>query len=187
MKKCIWLLLLPALLFSPSMPAGRGDCRPCVTVAILYEKEIPADMDEVRKAADALVYQKMGIRINLVPLLFNASSSNTDQRRISELSYLEKQGVYFDVLPDTLPNASFIPLDSLLEAYGQDILSIVNANQLSLLSTDGELDRLPSVSDYVSSFGITMRKDLVRKIRAGFVTGKALQRPGRHLCAGEGK
>lgn len=135
----------------------------CLTVPILFEGAIPEDMEEIRDAVDELVMEKIGVNIDLVAILYNTSSSDLDQRQKSELTLLEKQGITFDVYPTVLSKDGFLELDELLEEEGKEIQELIGEKRMELLREDGVIRTLPSVSDYVSSFGITMRADLAEK------------------------
>lgn len=93
------------------------------------------------------------------------AGSQPDARREAELNLLEKEGVSFDLFCDELRGyeEQAIPLDGLLEIYGQGILSAVGPRLLDDLRGTGTIYTLPSVSDYVTSEGISMRKDIVDK------------------------
>ena len=64
-------------------------------------------------------------------------------------------------MPDYAEKA--IPLDGLLASYGQDIATIVGEDRLEQYRVNGTLYTLPSVSDYVTSEGISMRRDILEK------------------------
>lgn len=132
-----------------------------LTVPILFERAIPADMDEVGEAVGKLVEEKIGVKVNLIAILYNTSSSTADQRQRSELDLLEKKGIIFDVFPSALYGKGFLSLDDLLKEDGKEILELIGEERMELCKEGGVTWTVPSVSDYASSFGITMRKDLV--------------------------
>ncbi len=135
-----------------------------LTVPFFCLSEIPADMDMIEAELNRITREKIGAEVDLVPLL-SLIRSNPDARRQAELNLLEREGISFDLLVDELLDYSgeAIPLDELLNAYGQDIITVVGEDRLNDYRIDGVLYALPSVSDYVTSQGISMRKDILEK------------------------
>ena len=133
---------------------------PHLTVPILFEREIPDDMDQICDAVRELVYEKIGVDVELTAILYNTSSSSSDERQQSELSLLQKQGKQFDVYPSVLSKEGYLELNELLKQNGDEITQLIGKKRMELLKEDGAIWTLPSVSDYVSSFGVTMRRDL---------------------------
>lgn len=132
-----------------------------LTVPILFERGIPKDIKQVKEAVKELVKEKIGVEVQLVEILYNTSSSSQDQRQKSELKLLEKQGILFDIFPTVLYKEGFLPLNDLLEQYGKDIVDFIGEERMEFSKEDGIIWTVPSVSDYVSSFGITMRADFL--------------------------
>ena len=170
MKKRIWAILCLGFLLLDANARAMSTARPIyarLTVPVFFESEIPKDIDKVSKAVSRLTEEKIGASVTLVPLLYvfgvNGSLDAADPVKISELELLEKQGVTFDVLPDDMPNARFLELESLMDGYGQQARAVIGEELLGYARTGGKLYVLPSVSDYVASSGIAMRRDIVEK------------------------
>lgn len=164
MKRATAVLLL-LFLAAPLSPALADDpIYARLTVPFFCQSEIPADMDMIEAELNRITREKIGAEIELVPLL-SLTSNNPDARRQAELNLLEREGTSFDLLTDDLPDYAkkAIPLDELLDAYGQGIIATVGAERLDDYRVDGVLYTLPSVSDYVASQGISMRKDILEK------------------------
>lgn len=134
---------------------------PHLMVPVLFEHEIPEDMDQICEEVQKLVQKKIGVDVELTAILYNTSSSSSDQRQQSELSFLQKQGKHFDVYPSVLSKEGYLELSELLKQNGTKITELIGEKRMEMMKEKGEIWTLPSVSDYVSSFGITMRKDLV--------------------------
>ena len=171
---CTALVLCLCALCSVSAAAGEQEAE-TLTMPVLYASEIPEDMDLVSDAVSQLVWQEIGVQVELIPVLYSTASSGQDQLRQSELNLLEKQGIEFDILPSILQSGSFLPLDDLMEQYGQNIVELVGEERLDLMRQDGILYGLPSVSDYVSSLGLTMREDIVEKYQIDLSSLKTLE------------
>lgn len=168
MKKRAWALALLCLCLALPAPFARADraIYAALYMPIFFESKIPDDIGLVSDAVSRLTEEKIGASVQLVPLLYlfgGSDSSNADLVRVSELELLEKQGVMFDVLPDDMPGANLIALDGLLGQYGAEAAAQIGETRLGYARVDGTLWYLPSISDYVASFGVAMRKDIVDK------------------------
>ena len=170
MKKRVWAVLLLGFFLLGAKAFAAPTARPIyarLTVPVFFESEIPKDIDKVSEAVSRLTEEKIGASVTLVPLLYvfgvNDSSDVADPVKMSELELLEKQGVTFDVLPDDMPNAHFLELDGLLNQYGREARALIGDELLGYARTGGKLYVLPSVSDYVASSGVAMRRDIVEK------------------------
>lgn len=164
MKKSLIALCVLALLGQGFNAQAGPPIYYKLVVPLLFDGEIPRDVELVGAAVNEITRRKIGAEVELVPLLYSPSAINQDARKLAELALLEKQGKRFDVLPDALPGAAFIPLDDLLKSYGPDIARVVGARRLESAREGGALYGLPSVSDYVASAGLTMRRDVVERL-----------------------
>jgi putative aldouronate transport system substrate-binding protein len=169
-KKRVWIVLLLGLFLLGGCARASSTAKPIyarLTVPVFFESEIPKDIDKISEAVSRLTEEKIGASITLMPLLYVFGISDTsdvaDPVKMSELELLEKQGVTFDVLPDDMPGARFLELDNLLDQYGREAKAVIGDELLNFTRADGKLYVLPSVSDYVASSGVAMRKDIVEK------------------------
>lgn len=164
MKRTFVCFLLLVLSFSPACAQTylSDPIYARLTLPFFCISEIPRDMDLIEEALNRMTRAKIGAEVRLVPLLA-LSDGAPDARREAELYMLEREGVSFDLFCDALPDfeSLAIPLDDLLRDYGKDILDVLDAERLDAYRQDGVLFSLPSVSDYVISQGIAMRKDIV--------------------------
>lgn len=174
------LALAPALFPSSALSwdgliTAQADQKKTLIMPVLYATEIPQDMELIEHAVSELTQREIGVSVELIPVLYSTAASGQDELRRSELELLEKQGITFDILPSLIQNGSFLPLDDLLETYGQEIVRLVGERRLDLMRQDGVLYELPSVSDYISSFGLTMRKDIVERYDLDLSSLKTLE------------
>lgn len=167
MKKRVWAVLLFGFFLFDMSALAAPTARPIyarLTVPVFFESEIPKDIDRVSEAVSRLTEEKIGASVTLVPLLYVFGvNESADPVKMSELELLEKQGVNFDVLPDDMPNAHFLELDGLMDQYGRAARAVIGEELLGYARTGGKLYVLPSVSDYVASSGVAMRRDIVEK------------------------
>ena len=157
------LLFLLCLLSLPTVYAEDAEYVK-LTVPFFCQEEIPADVDLVEAALNDITRAKIGVEIDLVPLL-QVTVDGADTRRQAEMRLLETEGTVFDILLPGISGSSIegVPLDDLLEAYGQDIIAAIGEDRLNSYRVDGVLYSLPSASDYVTAQGISMRKDILDK------------------------
>lgn len=181
MKRVLPRLLVVLFAIGLMLPVASAD-EPVyarIVMPVLYESEIPKDIDRVNAAVDAFAKRKIGASVQLVPILYVSSNSAAagieDPVRLSEIGMLEKQGITFDVLPAVLPHARFIELSALLDEYGSNIRRLVDKERQDHARMDGQLTELPSVSDYVASAGLTMRKDVLTKHGIHWSTVRSLE------------
>jgi putative aldouronate transport system substrate-binding protein len=131
---------------------------------MFFASEIPEDFALIKNAVKRMTQEKIGVSVELVPLLdLLGSAQMVDPRRTAELEMLSKQGIFFDLYPEMLPGLEPMALDNLLDSYGQGIKELVGELRLSCVSSGGSLYGLPTINDSVSSVGFTMRKDILQK------------------------
>ncbi|MCI7813199.1 MAG: ABC transporter substrate-binding protein [Lachnospiraceae bacterium] len=139
--------------------AEEGKEEVTLTIPLFFENRIPDNISDVEEAVDALTYEKIGVNIQLIPML---RLVGTDTLRISEMNMIKRAGNSFDIVHASMPDIEMIDLTDLLPEYGSGIVELFQKNGQDLF--DGRrLNALPSYSDYVGGQGIAMRKDLVEK------------------------
>lgn len=153
----IFLIILPFCMMAGE--ASDEDDEVTLTVPLFFENRIPNKISEIETAVDKLVYEKIGVRVQLIPMLRMAKA---DVRRSTEMLLLQRGGVSFDLLHASMPDSDFLELTDLLPVYGEGILELFRQNGQDLLEGQ-EIFAIPSFSDYVDSQGIAMRKDIIDK------------------------
>ena len=161
-------ILISLIAFFVSFASADKAIYPTLYMPILFESEIPEDIDLVSQAVCHLTEEKIGASLQIVPLLrlFGwDQASVVDQTRVIELELLEKQGLLFDLLPNGFQDVNLLELSSLLATFGKETATVIGDDLLEYLRKDGNLFYLPSVADYVASCGVALRKDIVEKYR----------------------
>lgn len=160
----LFLLIASALKISACNALTAEPIYARLVVPFFCSAEIPRDMDLIEEELNRITRKKIGAEIDLIPLLALADQE-PDARRKAELNLLEKEDIFFDLFCDELRGYEerAIPLEGLLKEYGRDILAVMGDELLNKLCIDENIYTLPSVSDYVISEGISMRKDIVEK------------------------
>ena len=126
-----------------------------LNVMIRYDFEIPDDFEMVAKKADEMVWEKIKVHVNFIPVL--------PLTQENERTMAEKQGIIIDVASKIAGDFTYQKLDELLPLYGQDILEIATEQEIENTKQNGHLYTLPSKADYAASAGIAMRKDILEK------------------------
>lgn len=163
-KRCL-MVTLAVLLFCSlgawnlSALAKQASGEPIVlTVPVIFENSIPKDFELVAEVAGSLIEDKLGVQTQFFPLL----RPSYDSRRSAELVMLDKMGIHFDLVHESVCTGELMPLGNLLETDGQGILALL-AEHYPGFSADDQVLWIPSVSDYVTCRGLAMRTDLVEK------------------------
>lgn len=159
MRRGIFSIVLWLLFAAVLGTRGQAEETILLTMPLFFENRIPEDISEIEERVKELVYEKIGVDIQLVPLLRIADS---DERRNKELLLKEREGIRFDLIHGSMKGFELLELSDLLKNYGEGILELFDQNGQRLLE-GGEVFSIPSFSDYVHSQGIAMRKDILEK------------------------
>lgn len=168
MKKIFVILLLFLVALLPHAANGNQptNTNPPVyarlVMPLFFESKIPEDVHLIQQAAKRITEEKIGASVEFVPLLYTYSNLQ-DPVRMAELEMLFKQGGHFDLFPDVIQSIEPLALDSLLDLYGKEASEIISPFRMAYNRQNGPLYGLNSMNEYVSSFGVTMRKDIVEK------------------------
>ena len=162
-RRQAWLYLALFLTLSGQRAWAERPIYAKLTIPLFFDLEISPDVEQVNEEVNRITREEIGAEVRLIPVLY-FSGLNTDLRRQAELELLSKEGIAFDLVNDALPACPLRPLEDLMAAYGQDILPVVGEKWLAFYrQADGHIYKLPSVSDYVASEGISMRRDILDK------------------------
>ncbi len=126
-----------------------------LNVMLRYDFEIPDDFEMVAEKADQMVWEKIKVHVNFIPVL---PMTQENERKVAE-----KEGVVIDVASEIAGDFTYQKLDDLLPLYGKDILKIATQEEIENTKQNGYLYSLPSKADYAASAGIAMRKDILEK------------------------
>ncbi|HZG85571.1 ABC transporter substrate-binding protein [Paenibacillus sp.] len=133
-----------------------------LTVAFPIFGAVPKDMEAVQAAINEIAKEKINTTVTLTPI----SIGNWDQQANLMLSSNEKLDLML-VLGNNYSNyvakGQLIALDELLEQHGQGIKEALDPSYLKAPQIAGAIYAIPTVRDFASYNGISMRKDLVEK------------------------
>lgn len=118
----------------------------------------------IEKEINAIIEPKIGARLSLHLI----DAGNYDQKMNVMISSGEEFDICFTCgwMNDFALNAgrgAFLPLDDLLEQYGQNILEKVDPRALEAAKRNGEILAVPGQGAYSPSLGFVFKKELVDK------------------------
>jgi putative aldouronate transport system substrate-binding protein len=121
------------------------------------------DLPEIQAAVNKITQEKINATVKFMPIDFGAwqQQINLMLAGNEKLDLLVTgSGLNFGT---QAAKGQLIPLDDLLEQYGQDIKKVVEPDVLKAASASGSIYGVPSVRDWAADYGVLMRKDLVDK------------------------
>lgn len=153
LKNITLLAIFLCFLFTCCSTAAKESVT--INVMMAYDFFIPDDFEMIAARADALIWEKCQFHVQFFPALI------IDRNR--EMKQLEKEGITIDVSTITDDENLCLDLEPLLPSWEQDILEIATEEEIEHTKRNGKLYTLPSRADYVASFGIVFRKDILDK------------------------
>lgn len=135
-----------------------------ITIAYPVFGVVPKDIETVESEINKITQAKINATVKMLPI----SIGQFNQQMNLMLSGGEKLDLALVFGADgtyaqQAAAEQYLPLNDLLEKYGQGIESEVGAKNLSSAKISGELYGIPTLHSYGGSTGILMRKDLVDK------------------------
>ena len=117
----------------------------------------------VQDAISAITKEKINATIKFMPIGWSAWAEQTTLiiagNEKVDLMFTSNYYNYSSVVA----RGDLLPLDDLLNDYGQDIKSVLAQDLINSSKIGGEIYGIPSIRDFAADFGIAMRKDLVEK------------------------
>lgn len=149
---------------APTAEETTGDSGEVVTITYAFATftSVPADVTEVENVINAITVPEIGVKVKLLPLsVANYSqqialmiSSNQDLDLIHSLSDMSQYAAKNQI----------IPLDDLIQEYGQDILEIEPDFFLEAGKLNGKLYGVPFYMGKALSPVIICRKDILDEL-----------------------
>jgi putative aldouronate transport system substrate-binding protein len=131
-------------------------------VAYSIFEGMPRDIQLVEDEINKITIPKINVKVKLMPI----TATNYRQQINLMLSGTEKidlLAVYSDSFGSYVSKGQLLPLNNLLEKYGQDIKAVVDKDYLRAGTIDGKLYAITTTVDPASSYGVMIRKDLLDK------------------------
>lgn len=134
-----------------------------------------ADAKLVQDAVNEIAREKINAEVEISFINFGAYRQQTN--------LMLSSGEDFDLMPTLIAptlatyvaNGQFIPLDDLLNEYGQGILKNIPQQYIECGIIDGSVYGITTNRDLAASFGFTMRKDMADKYGIDYKAIKTLE------------
>jgi len=175
--KRTWLLGLALLLVSPALviAAGSKDAASTAptTIKFFAFNQRPAAMDEVVAEAERRMASTLNIKLDWILLPFDQWRPKKDL----SLASGEANDIMFDApwagMNQNIDAGYYVPLDDLLEKYGQNIIANHGRQVIDNNKFNGKVMGLPQVGWQIGAHYWVIRKDIREKI--GFPAIKSYQ------------
>lgn len=137
-----------------------------IVVAYYCNGSNTSDVDEVEAAINAITVEAINTEVVLMPFQIGGYNEQMNLM-ISSNEQLDLAPTFF-AGPTTFSamtsQKQLMPLDDLLEEYGQDILSTMKAEYMETTKLDGVTYAVPVNKDMVSNMYLAMRTDILEQI-----------------------
>lgn len=123
---------------------------------------VPQGLKSVQDSINKIAQEKINATVTLTPISFG----NWDQQINLMLSSNEKLDLLFvggNNYSNYIAKGQLIALDDLLKKNGQGIKEVLGSDYLNATRISGSTYGIPTIRDFASYNGLTMRKDLVDK------------------------
>ncbi|MBB6694056.1 ABC transporter substrate-binding protein [Cohnella xylanilytica] len=122
----------------------------------------PKDMQMVEDAINRIAEQKIQARVKLNPISAGEWVQQTNLMFTSneKLDLMFVSGALYN---NMVAKDQLVPLDELLDRYGDGIKTAIGEDYLQAAKVNNKIYAVPTVRDMASSYGVSMRKDLVDK------------------------
>ena len=168
MKKSISILLSILMILVVTFPSAAATSAKASTkpvelkVAYLSFVGEPKELSLVETAINKITLPKINATVKLMPI----SAGQYAQQMNLILSGGEKMDLFvlfMDNRVGFITRGQVLPLDDLLNKYGQDIKTTIGKEYLRLGMLNGKTYSVPTSNTQAGAFGIAMRKDIVEK------------------------
>lgn len=157
-----------------------------LTVAFPLFGSVPQDMGLIQEAVNEVTLKKINAKVELLPINF----SSWQQQMNLMLSSDEKLDLIAVVgnFTQFMSKNQLLPMDKLLNEQGKGILEALDPEYLKAGKVNNVIYAVPTLRDMATSYGISMRKDLVEKYKIDvdkINTLADLEEPLKVIKAGE--
>jgi putative aldouronate transport system substrate-binding protein len=135
-----------------------------ITLAFPIFGAVPKDMAAVEAEINKISKEKINATVKILPISIGAWGQ--------QMSLMASSGEKLDLAfqfgfgggyATQVATGSILPLDELLNKYGQGVKEAVGSDYMKSAQVGGKIYGAPTVHDYAASIGIFMRKDLIQK------------------------
>lgn len=152
---------------SPSGSQAASNAKPEetyeLTMSYILFGGSASDADLVAKEVSKITKEKINTTVKLLPISVAAYTQQVNLM-LTGNEKLDIVGLFPPMnYPGLVSKESLIPMDELLEKYGQGIKEAMGSEILKASQINGQTYAIASSRPYSQNYGITMRKDLVEK------------------------
>lgn len=157
--KVIFCLLVLCLLLccGCKKPKESTAAESALNIFINMDESTAEDFALVNEAFDAYVYEKLGFHAQLISSADYFESSST---AAEEESPIDITSVPLFSLQQMSASDQLLPLDELLEAYGQELLNAIDSDAYAFLNKDGPLYGLPTNGEHCRIQGFEYNQEI---------------------------
>lgn len=138
-----------------------------IYITLTMNENLVPDLEEVTEKVNEITEEKIGVRMKILPV--------SEARHSSEITEMISQNKPVDIIitlgiKSLIESGYLLPLDGLLQRYGQDILKSVDQKYMELAKYNGVQYSIVKNRELATQYAICMRKDLLEKY--GFSAGE---------------
>lgn len=144
---------------------GKSDAAAELTVAYITFGNTPTDLQAVQDELNKLTKEKINATVKLLPIGIGAWNQQMNLMLTSNEKLdliVTGSSATFGYAPQ-VAKGQLLPLNDLLEQYGQDIKAAVGEDFINASSIGGKIYGVPSIRDLAVNYGVLIRKDLADK------------------------
>jgi len=156
---------LPPAGTSISDKAGAENELKPVKLTIYYPGSTLEDLPLVNEEINKYLKQKINATVELKPIEWGAWYDKTNLMFASNESFDMMFAAGWLNYPQAVARKVFLPVDDLMQEYGQDVIKNIPKDTLEAGRIDGKLYAVATNKEFASAGGISMRKDLVDKYK----------------------
>ncbi|MEK5057664.1 ABC transporter substrate-binding protein [Paenibacillus sp. FSL H7-0326] len=145
-----------------------------LTMAIPIFSSVPADLKEVEAELNKITQAKINTTVTILPISVGAWG----QQMNLIMAGGEKLDIFYtfgQMYSSSVSNGQLLPLDVLLDKYGQGIIDAVGKDNMKVAMVDGKTYGALITGPHAMQSGIAMRKDLVDKYKIDLSSIKSLE------------
>jgi putative aldouronate transport system substrate-binding protein len=166
----------PSASSAPGGPHGSASqSTPYQIVMVFPSSSIPADLHVVQNEINRYIRDKIGATVEIRPIDWADWENKTNLMQLSneriDLMFTASW-LYFG---DQVYKGRLLPLDDLIDRYGQGIRSVLDPLYIESGKVNGHIYGIVTNKEFASTKGIVMRKDLVEKYHIDLSTIKTLE------------
>ncbi|MBE9916145.1 ABC transporter substrate-binding protein [Paenibacillus donghaensis] len=160
--------------------AENGSAVDELTVVMPMVGTQPADFELIEKEISKIAEEKIKAKVKFRPV----SIADWQQQTNLMFASHEKMDLVFvsgNTYSNMVAKGQLVPLNELIEKEGKGIVPALGEDYINAVKIKGESYAVPTIRDLATTYGLTMRKDLVDKYQIDIKSIKTLDDAGNML------